>query len=189
MENPQEIFYEMKLSQNFLDDDKNISYEFFYSKIVPLFIKNSNQENEININYNINNIIYNVKLVKINKIYFEIFLFENNTMVKKLEKVFIESINIKFNQENLEIANLDQFNQIRGIIQLKYPFLRCCFHDEILDYTIKDLIKHRLKKIIVAYVISKFSKIMIMMKDIILLKNFSIYLTISKKIIIFLNLL
>lgn len=46
MENPQEIFYEMKLSQNFLDDDKNISYEFFYSKIVPLFIKNSNQENE-----------------------------------------------------------------------------------------------------------------------------------------------
>ena len=146
MENPQEIFYEMKLSQNFLDDDKNISYEFFYSKIVPLFIKNSNQENEININYNINNIIYNVKLVKINKIYFEIFLFENNTMVKKLEKVFIESINIKFNQENLEIANLDQFNQIRGIIQLKYPFLRCCFHDEILDYTIKELIKHRLKK-------------------------------------------
>ena len=146
MENPQEIFYEMKLSQNFLDDDKNISYEFFYSKIVPLFIKNSNQENEININYNINNIIYNVKLVKINKIYFEIFLFENNTMVKKLEKVFIESINIKFNQENLEIANLDQFNQIRGRIQLKYPFLRCCFHDEILDYTIKDLIKHRLKK-------------------------------------------
>ena len=137
MKNNQEIFYEMKLSQNFLDDDKNISYEFFYSKIVPLFIKNSNKKNEININYNINNIIYNVKLVKINKIYFEIFLFENNTMVKKLEKVFIESINIKFNQENLEIANLDQFN---------YPFLRCCFHDEILDYTIKELIKHRLKK-------------------------------------------
>ena len=150
MENPQKILNEMKLSQSFLDDDKNISFKYFYSKIVPLFTKNSNQSNELNINFNIknniNNIIYNIKLVKINKIYFEITLFKNNKWVKKLEKVFIESIKIKFNQENLEIVNLDQFNQIRGIIQLKNPFLRCCFHEEIMNYSIKHLIIHRLKK-------------------------------------------
>ena len=154
MENPQKILNEMKLSQNFLDDDKNISFKYFYSKMVPSFTKNSNQSNELyinlgvenNIENNINNIIYKVGLVKINKIYFEITLFKNNKLVKKLEKVFIEPIKIKFNQENLEIANLEQFNQIRGIIQLKNPFLCCCFHEEIMGYTIKNIINHRLKK-------------------------------------------
>ena len=130
----------MKLGRIYIDDNKKISFELIYSKLIPNLFKNSSQSKELNIQYN----RYILSLKKKSDIYFEISLFKDNKNIKTIEKAFINPIKIVYKFEQIEIAYLKQFNETLKLFQLKNPLLYCYDHKQSINYTIKNLIKHQL---------------------------------------------
>ena len=142
MEDPQKLIKEMKLSRIFIDDNKQISFELIYSKLIPFLLKNSSQSKELNIQYNNNK--YNISLKKKNYIYFEISLYKDKQNIKTIEKAFINPIKIVYKFEQIEIAYLKQFNETLKLFQLKSLLVYCYGHRQFINYTIKSLIQHQL---------------------------------------------
>ena len=85
MEEYQSITNEMKLNKISIDDNYEITFESFYSNIIPLLKKlESNTKEELKINYK----NYVIKLIKNNSIFCEINLLKDNYSIKILERVF-----------------------------------------------------------------------------------------------------
>ena len=139
MENSQNITEKMKLSQVYIDDDKEITFEYLYSNIISM-LKNpeSNEIERLEIVYN----NYMIKLIKNNKIFCDINIFKNNVIVKKLEMVFIKPLKIYYKLEKIEISLLTKFDEMPELLGITNPSLFCLNHGETIDYDIKDLIKH-----------------------------------------------
>ena len=140
MEKNQSIIKTMKLNNYFIDDEKEISFQDFYSKIIP---KMENQESNANKTLEIGYKNYIVKLIKKNSFFCDINLLKDNKAIKKtFQGVFIHPLKLIYQLEVIEIAFLKQLDELPQTLNLKFPILNCINHDEMIEDNIKDLIQH-----------------------------------------------
>ena len=140
MEKNQSIIKTMKLNNYFIDDEKEISFQDFYSKIIP---KMENQESNANKTLEIGYKNYIVKLIKKNSFFCDINLLKDNKAIKKtFQRVFIHPIKLIYQLEVIEIAFLKQLDELPQTLNLKFPILNCINHDEMIEDNIKDLVQH-----------------------------------------------
>ena len=147
---------EIELKETFIDDDKKISFEYLYSKI-KLYQKelnskniykfnydnNNNNNNSINKNNNNNNIT--IEIIRKCPLFYDINLYVNKIISKTFKQVFFEPITIFYGKTKIEMAFLEQFNNISKLLNIKNPALECYKSKEQIDFKIKQLIMH-LKK-------------------------------------------
>ena len=140
IEDYKSIINKMKLNNIYIDDSNKINFKDFYSNLIPQLKKpNSNEIENLEINYN----NYVIKLFKNNLYFCDINLLSDNSNQKKIiERVFIKPIKIIYKLEAIEIAYLNQFNEIPKLLHIKRPILFCNKHDIKINYKIKDLINH-----------------------------------------------
>ena len=140
MEKNQSIIKTMKLNNYFIDDEKEISFQDFYSKIIP---KVENPESNVNKTLEIGYKNYIVKLIKKNSFFCDINLLKDNKAIKKtFQRVFIHPIKLIYQLEVIEIAFLKQLDELPQTLNLKFPILNCINHDEMIEDNIKDLVQH-----------------------------------------------
>ena len=140
MEKNQSIIKTMKLNNYFIDDGKEISFQDFYSKIIP---KMENQESNGNKILEIGYKNYIVKLIKKNSFFCDINLLKDNKAIKKtFQRVFIHPLKLIYQLEVIEIAFLKQLDELPQTLNLKFPILNCINHDEMIEDNIKDLVQH-----------------------------------------------
>ena len=140
MEKNQSIIKTMKLNNYFIDDEKEISFQDFYSKIIP---KMENQESNANKTLEIGYKNYIVKLIKKNSFFCDINLLKDNKAIKKtFQGVFIHPLKLIYQLEVIEIAFLKQLDELPQTLNLKFPILNCINHDEMIEDNIKDLVQH-----------------------------------------------
>ena len=140
MEKNQSIIKTMKLNNYFIDDGKEISFQDFYSKIIP---KMENQESNANKTLEIVYKNYIVKLIKKNSFFCDINLLKDNKAIKKtFQRVFIHPLKLIYQLEVIEIAFLKQLDELPQTLNLKFPILNCINHDEMIEDNIKDLVQH-----------------------------------------------
>ena len=140
MEKNQSIIKTMKLNNYFIDDGKEISFQDFYSKIIP---KMENQESNGNKILEIGYKNYIVKLIKKNSFFCDINLLKDNKAIKKtFQGVFIHPLKLIYQLEVIEIAFLKQLDELPQTLNLKFPILNCINHDEMIEDNIKDLVQH-----------------------------------------------
>jgi len=137
------ILDEMKFDKIFIDEKSKINFNDFYLQIIPEFnTLGMNNKEIININYNNNHLM---KISKIN-IYFcniELYIFDNpNKNIKKFQYVFLKPLYIFYKSKKIEIAYLQQFDDIPGLLNIKFPILFCYNDYETMDYNINFLITH-----------------------------------------------
>ena len=140
MEKNQSIIKTMKLNNYFIDDEKEISFQDFYSKIIP---KVENPESNVNKTLEIGYKNYIVKLIKKNSFFCDINLLKDNKAIKKtFQRVFIHPLKLIYQLEVIEIAFLKQLDELPQTLNLKFPILNCINHDEMIEDNIKDLVQH-----------------------------------------------
>ena len=140
MEKNQSIIKTMKLNNYFIDDEKEISFQDFYSKIIP---KMENPESNVNKTLEIGYKNYIVKLIKKNSFFCDINLLKDNKAIKKtFQRVFIHPLKLIYQLEVIEIAFLKQLDELPQTLNLKFPILNCINHDEMIEDNIKDLVQH-----------------------------------------------
>ena len=140
MEKNQSIIKTMKLNNYFIDDEKEISFQDFYSKIIP---KVENPESNVNKTLEIGYKNYIVKIIKKNSFFCDINLLKDNKAIKKtFQRVFIHPIKLIYQLEVIEIAFLKQLDELPQTLNLKFPILNCINHDEMIEDNIKDLVQH-----------------------------------------------
>ena len=140
MEKNQSIIKTMKLNNYFIDDEKEISFQDFYSKIIP---KMENQESNANKTLEIGYKNYIIKLIKKNSFFCDINLLKDNKAIKKtFQRVFIHPLKLIYQLEVIEIAFLKQLDELPQTLNLKFPILNCINHDEMIEDNIKDLVQH-----------------------------------------------
>ena len=140
MEKNQSIIKTMKLNNYFIDDGKEISFQDFYSKIIP---KMENPESNVNKTLEIGYKNYIVKISKKNSFFCDINLLKDNKAIKKtFQRVFIHPIKLIYQLEVIEIAFLKQLDELPQTLNLKFPILNCINHDEMIEDNIKDLVQH-----------------------------------------------
>ena len=140
MEKCKNIAQEMKLNNYFIDDNKEITFWYFYENIISKF---SLTESDTLVEYNINFNNYIINIIKRNTIFCDLNLLNNSKIVlKRYVRVFNEPIKLYYNLEKIELAFLAQFDQIPGLLNLKFPILLCYNHNQKINYNIRKLIKH-----------------------------------------------
>jgi len=134
------IINKMKLDNIYIDDLNTITFKFFYTNFIPrLKNPNSNEKEELEIYHN----NYVIKLFKKNLHFCNINLLSDLYSNEKIiERVFIKPIKIIYKLETIEIAYLNQFNEMPILLHIKKPILFCNNHEVKMNYDIKDLIKH-----------------------------------------------
>ena len=131
----------MKLNKIFIDDDNEITFEYFYLKIIPMLKNPESITNEtLVVNYN----KYAINVIKINNIFCEIKLFKdnNNKCIKKYIRVLIKPLKMYYKFEQIELAYIEQFGEILELLNIKDPYFYCHNHDKTINYNIKYLINH-----------------------------------------------
>ena len=144
MEDYKNIINHLKLDEYFIDDDCKINFRDIYEDIIPKF-KNLESEEEETLRIPKDN--YFIQISKTSPYFCDIELFQDKEYIKRLKKisnVFTKSLSIYYKMEKIEIAFLEQFDDIPYLFKIKHPTLSCLNHSTKMDYNINFLITHLL---------------------------------------------
>ena len=132
----------LKLDKIFVDEQCKISFRDIYQDIIPKFKSlESKEKEELNISYR----TYFIRMTKTSFYFCDIDLFEDNKYskrIKKIRNVFIKPISIIYTICVIEIASLEQFDNIPSLLGMKYPILSCLNDSTKIDYNINFMITH-----------------------------------------------
>ena len=142
MEDYKSITNYLKLDKYFIDENSKINFKYIYKDIIPKFKSLESKEKEI---LRISKDIYFIQIYKKNLYFCDIELFQDKEYIiriKKIRNIFIKPISIYYKTEKIELAFLEQFNNIPLLFKMEHPTLSCLNHSININYNINFLITH-----------------------------------------------
>ena len=138
MKDYKSITDKMNLNKTFLDSSCKISFNYFYTNIIPK-LKNPESKEKETLETKYDN--YIILLRKKSHLFCNVNLLDNGNSTL-YERIFMNPIKLYYKLEKMEIAYIEQFENIPELLYIKNPCLYCLNHGETIDYNIKDFLDH-----------------------------------------------